>query len=60
MARAVDLGPVLGELRGADIEVLGGGISQALNGRGISTAGESKWPPMPVSRIVEKLAGNVA
>ncbi|KQT85070.1 resolvase [Methylobacterium sp. Leaf465] len=58
-ARAVDLGPILVELRGAGIESLGG-IARALNERGIPTARGGLWSPMQVSRVVAKLAPKMA
>jgi DNA invertase Pin-like site-specific DNA recombinase len=54
-ARAVDLAPVIGELRAAGIKSLRG-IAKALNERGIGTArGSGVWTAAGVARVLERL-----
>jgi hypothetical protein len=57
VAKAMDLGPVVAEIRASGITTLHG-IADELNRRGIPTAaGQGKWQPVQVSRVLRRLSG---
>ena len=54
-ARALDVAPVIGELRSASVNSLGA-LAKALTARGIPTAkGATTWSPMQVYRVLKQM-----